>query len=234
MPKALKFHHLLTKNNFPAFCLAIITFCSCVPDSGSTEAQYTALSDSSLTAKVFRQKEIPYPPDSLVVLLFKNDAVAEIWTSKNGRYYFIENAGIEAEILTTGPRLYNQSDRFPEGIYRISGKFIKNEKPEIFIGFPNSYEKAKAKADHRKIEEEKLRLGKSGDLRTEIFLKDEHLILLTETVRAGIPALLLSFPSDPRPGTEFIACIHCPEWYVELYSMLGEVIRNFVKPRKAQ
>lgn len=112
---------------------------------------YTPYADQKLTT-AFQHAQVPYPPEQLAFLVFKNAKQLEIYARINGKpWQYIKTMPIFAASGHMGPKLREGDRQVPEGIYKITelnpfSDYLLSMK----LNYPNDFDKLHAKLDHRK------------------------------------------------------------------------------------
>jgi len=183
------------------FCLLIV---ACKQNTDNQEAEVGLKEFSRTTSD-------ETTTDSLVIILLKAERTLEFWHwSKQNTPILVRRKQMEGAALAIGPRLSDNSDRLPEGVY----KFNSPSK----IDFPNAFDRSKAGADHRKFSAESFELP-GGRL-------FQPIIDALQTAGSASASIIIA-PSDLRHQTRVPACVFCPAWSNELYNNLRMIMDDY-------
>lgn len=149
----------------------------------------------------FKKKQIHYPPNRLAILGFKAERKIEIWAKNRfGPWKHIRNYNLTATSGGPGPKLLQDDEQIPEGIYKISWLNPKSQLHlSMKLNYPNAFDRYFASLDHRKklggdifihgknksvgclaigdvaIEELYVLVAKTGLMRTEVIIASHDL-----------------------------------------------------------
>lgn len=100
----------------------------------------------------FAKQDIHYPPHRLAILGFKQERKVEIWAkNKVGDWKYIRNYPLTASSGGPGPKLLQDDEQIPEGIYKISWlNPFSQLHLSMKLNYPNSFDRYFANLDHRK------------------------------------------------------------------------------------
>src|SRR5688572_12849336 len=88
---------------------------------GDVLEEYGLAADERLRPS-FEAAGVPYPPESVALIAFKDEAMLELWAEgSDGRPRFIRTYVIRAASGQMGPKLRQGDEQVPEGIYRVVG-----------------------------------------------------------------------------------------------------------------
>ena len=99
----------------------------------------------------FKKIAMPYPPEYLVYICFKQEHTLEIWVSKDNKTYkFLKSYPILALSGVLGPKLKEGDNQVPEGLYTIDSLNPNSAfHLSIRLSYPNNFDKQKGKEDNR-------------------------------------------------------------------------------------
>lgn len=100
----------------------------------------------------FEKQDIHYPPSQLAILGFKTEQRVEVWAkNKKGPWKHVKNYPLLARSGKPGPKLLQDDEQIPEGIYKIS---FLNPFSQLHLSmklnYPNAFDRYYAKLDKRK------------------------------------------------------------------------------------
>jgi hypothetical protein len=193
-------------------------------------AEFGASVDARL-APFFHGEKIAYPPQQLVLIGLKNEKQMELWAGgENGKLKFIRSYPILAASGTSGPKLREGDGQVPEGFYKIES-LNPNSRFHLAlrVGYPNDFDRARAKEDHRK------KLG--GDIMIHgnhvtigcLAMGDEAAEdLFVLAAKAGIANIrVILSPVDFRTGADVELQAELPRWTRELYGRIKSELEKF-------
>lgn len=175
----------------------------------------------------FARSGIPYPPDSLVIVVLKQEKRLELYAGNGGAFKRIKSYPILAASGGLGPKLKEGDSQVPEGIYRIESLNPNSlYHLALRVNYPNESDREQARAEGR------TRLG--GDIMIHgnrvsigcVAIGDEAaeelFVLAAKTGLANIRAILspVDFRRAPAPSTRGL-----PSWTPALHARIrGELI----------
>lgn len=98
----------------------------------------------------FKQANVPYPPQHIALLIFKQSRHLELYSNHLGRWHYIKSYEITAASGKLGPKLHEGDRQVPEGIYHIVElNPLSHYRLSMKINYPNRFDRAIAKNNHR-------------------------------------------------------------------------------------
>lgn len=188
----------------------------------------------SIFLPIFEKNNIPYPPENLTLIGFKEEQVLEVWTVANGKPYFLKKYLFTTTSGKQGPKLIRGDGQIPEGFYKVEA-FNPNSAFHLSlkINYPNEFDLEKAKADNRDDPGDNIFIhGKDksiGCIAIGNEAIEELFVLAAKTPRTRLDVIL--FPYDMRNTKVIRNCESCPKWTVELYKRLEVVSQEFILTR---
>jgi murein L,D-transpeptidase YafK len=188
----------------------------------------------SVFLPIFKKNNIPYPPENLTLLGFKEEQVLEVWTVANGKLQFIKKYSFTTTSGKLGPKLNRGDGQIPEGFYKVEA-FNPNSAFHLSlkINYPNEFDLEKAKEDNRNDPGDNIFIhGKDKSIGC-IAIGDEAIeelfVLAAKTPRSRIDVIL--FPYDMRISKSRRKCENCPPWVDDMYKRLELASKEFILPR---
>lgn len=98
-----------------------------------------------------KRAHLHYPPKQIALLAFKKSKQLQLWARDRGAWNYVKSYPILGASGHLGPKLKRGDLQVPEGVYKIksfnpSSHFTLS----MEINYPNAFDKAHAKADHRR------------------------------------------------------------------------------------
>lgn len=190
----------------------------------------------------FEQAGVPYRPQRIELLAFKQEKRLELWAEKGTTWVFIRSYPILAASGGPGPKLRRGDRQVPEGFYRIEALNPNSSYHlSMKLDYPNTFDRARAKEDGRSdlggdimIHGRDVSIGclAIGDAAIEeLFVLVARLGVANVTVtispidfrRQGAP---LSSLADTPPSA--------PSWVNGLYASISEHLRRFPLPPSSE
>ncbi len=188
----------------------------------------------SIFFPIFEKNNIPYPPENLTLLGFKEEQVLEVWVEVNGKLHLLKKYLFTTTSGKQGPKLIRGDGQIPEGFYKVEA-FNPNSAFHLSlkINYPNEFDLAKAKADNRNDPGDNIFIhGKDKSIGC-IAIGDEAIeelfVLAAKTPRSRIDVIL--FPYDMRISKSRRECENCPPWTEEMYKRLELASKEFILTR---
>jgi len=179
---------------------------------------------------LFEKKDIPYPPKKIAFLAFKKELKLELWANHKNQWHYITTYPIKASSGHPGPKLKENDDQIPEGIYKILflQPFSKLHL-SMKLNYPNLFDRQHALQDGR------THLG--GDIFIHgkalsagcIAIGDHYIEDLFELVNdVGTDnVLVIIAPNDLRFYAPITEMSQEPDWTPELYAQLKQQLSQF-------
>lgn len=185
---------------------------------------YSYLSDDSMD-----KNEVKMVKKQINFLFFKKEKKLELWLNSDTGVISVRHYDVIIANQELGPKTVNNSPIFPEGVYFVT----EYDENNLKFSFPNEFDKIKAKADNRILEEKNILFGTalnngSFSLKKEV-LDYFYLLVKTENIE---DIRLISSPIDFRKAPFIPSCYHCPHWTNELYSQIKLELNHFTFEKK--
>jgi len=214
-------------------------YSSLTPDKPLSAAQYQNVMRAKINENKayaaqelkpdFKRAGVSYPPKQIVILVFKNTKVMELWARGNGPWEHIKNYQILAASGHAGPKLRNNDHQVPEGIYRIDDlNPVSRFHLSMELSYPNAFDRMHARLDGR------------TDLGGEIFIHGsdrsigcmaigdkniDQLFVLADMVGVGHIEVIVA-PNDLRHSPA-IYYPGDPKWTPQLYANIKQALAPF-------
>jgi len=170
----------------------------------------------------FLKAAVTYPPKGIILVGLKQENLLEVWVSNGGKdYKFLKSYPILAASGKLGAKLAEGDMQVPEGIYGIESLNPNSlYHLALRIGYPNSFDQAKAILDGRTdLGSDIMIHGKNcsiGCLAMGDEAAEDLFVLVTET---GINrTLVILSPVDFRVHGIPAGVKNLPAWSPELYA----------------
>ena len=183
--------------------------------------------DADLRA-MFRNAGVPYPPDQITFIAFKDTKALEIWAQHNSEWVFIDSLEILATSGLPGPKLREGDRQVPEGIYRIIGLNPNSAfHLSMKLNYPNEFDLKWAKLEGRSEPGTNIFIhGKSQSIGC-LAMGDpaiERLFVLVERVGPANTSVIIA-PTDPRKKS-LTPPSDSANWVSSLYAQIeSEIIK---------
>ena len=179
---------------------------------------------------LFDRASVPYPPESIQLLAFKEEAIFEVWAGEDNVHRFITEFPITSRSGTIGPKRREFDRQVPEGVYRISGLNPNSAfHLSMKVDYPNEWDVEHADA------EDVDRLG--GDIFVHggsasigcIALGNENIEKVFALVaRTGVKGTgIVIAPFDLRGDIQSRELPNDEGWYAELYDVIANHLASF-------
>lgn len=86
--------------------------------------------------KLCEEKEVAYPPQQILLQVFKSEKIVEVWYLKSDSYVLLKTYPICAASGGLGPKRGQGDNQVPEGVYKISSF---NEYSNFYLSMKVSY-----------------------------------------------------------------------------------------------
>lgn len=98
----------------------------------------------------FEQAGVPYPPQRISLLSFKEEGKVELWAANQSAWSYVKTYPLTAKSGTAGPKLQENDYQIPEGFYEII-EFNPHSDYHLslLLNYPNDFDKRNAKHDGR-------------------------------------------------------------------------------------
>ena len=194
--------------------------------------EYGVYSRKQLTP-YFAKAGLPYAPNQLAFLIFKNAKEFQIYGRNNDHesWRFVKQFRIYAASGGPGPKLKEGDRQVPEGVYSIVALNPRSRFDlSMQLNYPNNFDRQEASADHR------------TDLGGDIFIHGNKLSI--GCVALGNDAIQQLFPLVYAVGEHKITVVIAPDdlrkqaplpltpqeklkWLPSLYSHLEQELKQF-------
>ncbi|MBM9500123.1 hypothetical protein JWG44_07660 [Leptospira sp. 201903071] len=175
---------------------------------------------------LFRTSQVEFPPNALLLIVYKEEKILELWGKSNSDFKRITSYRIRKASGLPGPKLLEGDQQVPEGIYDIIGLNPNSRfHLSLKLDYPNSYDKEKALIDGR------VTLG--GDI--FIHGKDVSIgcLAMGDDVAEELFALVAKVGKEnvrviisPNKNVLKIKDHNYPFWIDDLYSRIRFAIKN--------
>ncbi|MGH9464159.1 MAG: L,D-transpeptidase family protein, partial [Thermoanaerobaculia bacterium] len=179
-------------------------------------------------APVFARARVPYPPERVWLLAFKQERKLELWAA-GGAPVFIRSYRILAASGRPGPKLREGDLQVPEGIYRVVGLNPASAYHlSLRLDYPNDFDRALARAEGRDNLGGDIFLHGSNVSEGCLAIGDlaiEELFVLADRVGLGNVRVVIA-PNDLRRGAP-TGVEQPPAWLPDLYATLRTELARF-------
>ncbi len=98
----------------------------------------------------FREKNVPFPPGKIALLVFKREKSLELWAIEGVRRERIRSYPVTAVSGDAGPKLREGDKKTPEGIYRVTALNPESKYHlSLLLDYPNEFDRAMASREGR-------------------------------------------------------------------------------------
>jgi hypothetical protein len=198
-----------------------------VPDVPDVREPLEEAVDARL-APVFARARVPYPPQRVWLLAFKQERKLELWAAGSAPA-FIRSYRILAASGTSGPKLREGDLQVPEGIYRVVALNPASAYHlSLHLDYPNDFDRAMAQAEGRDNLGGDIFLHGSNVSEGCLAMGDlaiEELFVLAERVGLGNVEVVIA-PNDLRRGDPPRRESQ-PVWIAGLYATIRSELARF-------
>lgn len=207
------------------------------PGDYSVEDRLEQIGDSARARllPLFERAGIPYPPERIALLGFKQEKFLDLYAAApGGAFHRIHTYPILAASGMPGPKLREGDRQVPEGIYEI--EFLNPNSRfhlSMRLNYPNPTDLLRAGEDGRAVENLggdimiHGRAASIGCLAIGDAPIEELFVLVAET---GAPAVqVIISPCDFRTGATVELPAEAPPWTPALHESIRQELRQFVR-----
>jgi hypothetical protein len=178
----------------------------------------------------FKRAGVSYPPQAIELLAFKKERKVELWAKDKNLWHYIRHYPIAASSGHLGPKLMEDDEQIPEGIYKI--QFLhpfSRLHLSMKLNYPNDFDRLHAEIDGREelgddiyIHGKALSVGclAIGDRNIE-----DLFVLVNDVGTQNVEVIIA--PHDLRQKKTLITKDQQPEWVPELYEKLQYALGNY-------
>lgn len=120
-------------------------------ESVSTAAVHYSHYAKGQLAPYFKRAGLPYPPQQITLLVFKNPRQMQLWAKHKGSWHYVRSFRVLGASGKSGPKLREGDRQVPEGIYRIT-EFNPHShfNLSLMLNYPNGLDRYHAYLDGRR------------------------------------------------------------------------------------
>ncbi|MDP6439327.1 MAG: L,D-transpeptidase family protein [Candidatus Brocadiia bacterium] len=200
------------------------------------------LSDSGPQAEAplaasFERAGVPYPPDRVALLAFKEERMLELWARKGDGWAFVRSYPVLAASGHAGPKLREGDRQVPEGVYRVAGLNPNSSYHlSMKLNYPNKYDWARARRDGRAQPGSDIFIHGNAVSIGCLAMGDEAIEELFCLVARMWPTevKVLIAPNDIRGARPALTHPSNPPWTGELYGQLRQELGAFGRPARGR
>jgi hypothetical protein len=173
----------------------------------------------------FESSGVPYPPEAVTLMAFKEEKRLELWGLHGGRWTLIRDYPIRAASGVAGPKLREGDRQVPEGLYRIIGLNPNSSYHlSMKLDYPNAFDLRHARAEGRTQPGSDIfihgRAVSIGCLAMGDPAIEELFVLVNDVGRDKTDVLIA--PHDPRTRPLLPVPAPLPDWTDALYASIQD------------
>jgi len=202
------------------------------PHSTETRLAHIAAPARARLAPYFRRAGLAYPPDRLVLAVFKRERLLRLYAAPAGGHLrYVRDYRIVGSSGKPGPKLAEGDGQVPEGIYPV-GYLNPNSAVylSVQVGYPNDFDRLMADRDGRRdLGGDIMIHGPTRATRGCLALSrqaiEEVYVAVADAGTAGTSVIIspVDFATGPPPAAG-------PEWTRALYAEIASALEALPSP----
>jgi hypothetical protein len=181
----------------------------------------------------FAQAGVTYPPESVKLVVLKNEKLLQVYAGAKGQMRFICSSPVRAASGELGPKLREGDRQVPEGIYAIESLNPNSAyHVSLRLDYPNRFDQAQSRKDGREhLGGDIMIHGKTVSIGCVAVGDEAAEEIFTLAADTGLKNLrVICSPVDFRRGTAVPASTKLPPWSHELYTVIQAELAALPEP----
>ena len=181
----------------------------------------------------FAQAGVPYPPESVTLVVLKNEKLLQVYAGPKGQTRFIGSHAVRAASGGLGPKQREGDRQVPEGIYTIESLNPNSAyHVALRLNYPNRFDHAQAEKDKRtNLGGDIMIHGQAASIGCVAIGDEAAEEIFTLAADTGIKNLVvICSPVDFRKGIAVPAPTKLPSWSHELYAEIKAKLASLPEP----